>query len=277
MVGVQMRVDRLHELEIELLHQLEVAVDLLEHGIDDEGFAAATACEDIAIGARDAVEQLPEDHPGLPVAQPETSCLQLALIVILQPVWKRPRQPSLLQGHEGSPDHGGAELVLAVRRPAVDRPGDKKVVLRPIGEDRPEAEGLAFIKPIGAAQFLSIEAAKAKAEADGIIGVASGRALPVLFETSVVISPSWRAGSARLSKSARIHEPRSRGFEMMAPAAPAQDQFLRPHILADQRRERRYVTRLRLVREAVLEQEERARQRASTGSAAAGPGCGPLA
>ena len=69
-VGVQMRVDRLHELKIELLHQLEVAVDLLQHGIDDERFAAPTAGEDVAIGARDAVEQLPEDHRGLPVAQP---------------------------------------------------------------------------------------------------------------------------------------------------------------------------------------------------------------
>jgi hypothetical protein len=39
-VGVQMRVDRLHEFEIELLHQLEIAVDLLEHRIDDERFAA---------------------------------------------------------------------------------------------------------------------------------------------------------------------------------------------------------------------------------------------
>jgi hypothetical protein len=66
-VGVQMRVDRLHELKIELLHQLEVTVDLFQHGIDDERFAATTAGEDVAIGARDAVEQLPEDHRGLPV------------------------------------------------------------------------------------------------------------------------------------------------------------------------------------------------------------------
>ena len=61
-VGVQMGVDRLDEPEIELLHQLEVAVDLLEHRIDDERFAAAAAGEHVAIGARNAVEQLPEDH-----------------------------------------------------------------------------------------------------------------------------------------------------------------------------------------------------------------------
>ena len=69
-VGVQMRVDRLHELEVELLHQLEIAVDLLQHRIDDERFAAAPAGEDIAIGARDAVEQLPEDHRASPSRSP---------------------------------------------------------------------------------------------------------------------------------------------------------------------------------------------------------------
>ena len=76
MVGVQMRVDRLDELEIELLHQLEIAVDLFQHGIDDERLAAAPAGEHIAIGARDAVEQLPKDHRPLPVAQPQrVGCL----------------------------------------------------------------------------------------------------------------------------------------------------------------------------------------------------------
>ena len=67
-VGVQMGVDRLHQPEIELLHQLQIAVDLLEHGIDDERFAAAAARQHVAIGARDAVEQLPEDHRGPPTA-----------------------------------------------------------------------------------------------------------------------------------------------------------------------------------------------------------------
>ena len=45
-----------------------------------------------------------------------------------------------MQSHEGSPDHDWAELVLAVRRPAVDGSGDKEIELRPISEDRPEAE-----------------------------------------------------------------------------------------------------------------------------------------
>ena len=75
-----------------------------------------------------------------------------------------------MQSREGSPDHGGAELVLAIRWSAVDRPGDEKIVLRPIGEDRPEAEGFALVEPIGAAKLLSMEAAKAKTEAARLIG-----------------------------------------------------------------------------------------------------------
>src|SRR5580658_6594170 len=70
-----MRVDRLHELEIELLHQLEIAVDLFQHRIDDERFAAPTAREHVAIRARDAVEQLPEDHRPLPRG-PEIAALR---------------------------------------------------------------------------------------------------------------------------------------------------------------------------------------------------------
>ena len=43
-------------------HQLEVAVDLLEHGIDDQRLAAAPAGQQIAVGAGHAVEELAEDH-----------------------------------------------------------------------------------------------------------------------------------------------------------------------------------------------------------------------
>ena len=82
-VRVQMGVDRLDELEIELLHQLEIAVDLLQHRIDDERFAAATAGEHVAIGARDAVEQLPEDHRPLLIAQPDDRLSLRTVIVIL--------------------------------------------------------------------------------------------------------------------------------------------------------------------------------------------------
>ena len=61
-VGVQMRVDRLDQLEIELADELQIAVDLLEHRIDDQRLAAAPAGEQIGVGAGDAVEELAEDH-----------------------------------------------------------------------------------------------------------------------------------------------------------------------------------------------------------------------
>ena len=64
MVGVQMRVDRLHQPQIELVHQLQVAVDLFQHRIDDQRLAAAPAGEQIGVGPRDAVEELAEDHHG---------------------------------------------------------------------------------------------------------------------------------------------------------------------------------------------------------------------
>ena len=51
-VGMEMRVDRLHQPEIELLEQLDIAVDPLQHGIDDERLASMAAGEKIAIGAR---------------------------------------------------------------------------------------------------------------------------------------------------------------------------------------------------------------------------------
>ena len=61
-VGMQMGVDRLDQLEVELVDELEVAVDLLQHRIDDQRLAAAPAGEQIGVGAGDAVEELAEDH-----------------------------------------------------------------------------------------------------------------------------------------------------------------------------------------------------------------------
>ena len=40
-VGMQMRVDRLDELEVEFVDELQIAVDLLQHRIDDQRLAAA--------------------------------------------------------------------------------------------------------------------------------------------------------------------------------------------------------------------------------------------
>ena len=61
-VGVQMRVDRLDQPEIELADELEVTVDLFQHRIDDQRLAAAPAGEQVGVGAGYAVEQLAEDH-----------------------------------------------------------------------------------------------------------------------------------------------------------------------------------------------------------------------
>jgi hypothetical protein len=63
-VGMQVRVDRLDQPEVELPDQLKVAVDLLEHRIDDQRLAAAPARQQIAVGRRHAVEQLAKDHGG---------------------------------------------------------------------------------------------------------------------------------------------------------------------------------------------------------------------
>jgi hypothetical protein len=65
-VGVQVRVHRLDELQVELSDELQVAVDLFQDGIDDEGLAAAPAGEEIGVGAGGRVEELTEDHRLLP-------------------------------------------------------------------------------------------------------------------------------------------------------------------------------------------------------------------
>src|SRR3954467_3062114 len=61
-VGMQMGVHRLDQLEIELAQQLAVAVDLLQHGIEDQRLAAGAAGQEIAVGTRNTVEELAEDH-----------------------------------------------------------------------------------------------------------------------------------------------------------------------------------------------------------------------
>ena len=62
MIGVQMGVDRLHQPQIEFAQQLAVAVGLLQHGIEDQRLAAGAARQQVAVGARNAVEKLTKDH-----------------------------------------------------------------------------------------------------------------------------------------------------------------------------------------------------------------------
>ena len=64
-IGVQMRVHGFHQPEIELAHELQVALDALEDRIDDQRFSAPPAGEEIGVGARGAVEELAEDHARL--------------------------------------------------------------------------------------------------------------------------------------------------------------------------------------------------------------------
>ena len=61
-VGMHVGVDRLDQLEVELPHQREIAVDLLQHRIDDQRLAAAAAGEQVRIGAGGLIEKLAEDH-----------------------------------------------------------------------------------------------------------------------------------------------------------------------------------------------------------------------
>ena len=62
MIGMKMRVDGLHKLEIELAQQLAVTVDLFQHRIKNQRLAASTARHQVAVGAGNAVEQLAKDH-----------------------------------------------------------------------------------------------------------------------------------------------------------------------------------------------------------------------
>jgi hypothetical protein len=61
-VGVEMRIDGFDETKVELVQQPDVTADLLQHGIDDQRFAAAAAGKKIAVSARGSIEHLPENH-----------------------------------------------------------------------------------------------------------------------------------------------------------------------------------------------------------------------
>src|SRR6202012_3931766 len=64
-IGMQMRVDSLDQLEVELAQQVAIAIGLLQHGVEDQGFAAGAARQQIGVGAGNAVEELAKDHARL--------------------------------------------------------------------------------------------------------------------------------------------------------------------------------------------------------------------
>src|SRR5207344_267202 len=61
-VGMQMGIDGLDQLKVELFDELDVAVDLLQHRIDDQRLAAVPAGQQVGVGAGYAVEKLAKDH-----------------------------------------------------------------------------------------------------------------------------------------------------------------------------------------------------------------------
>ena len=95
-VSVDVGVDGLHQLEVELLDEAQVAVDLLVHRVDEEGLAAGPPGQEVGVGAGRLVEELPEDHGRLrppaagrlgscrrdssPRARPTVGCNSLSLL-----------------------------------------------------------------------------------------------------------------------------------------------------------------------------------------------------
>ena len=65
-VGVQVGIDRLHQLQVQFADELEVAIDLLQDGIDDQRLAATAGGEQVGVGAGRRLEQLTKDQNRLP-------------------------------------------------------------------------------------------------------------------------------------------------------------------------------------------------------------------
>ena len=61
-IGVKVRIHCLHQIELEFLHQAQIAVHLLQHRIDNQRFSAAAAGQHIGVGPRCRLEQLTKDH-----------------------------------------------------------------------------------------------------------------------------------------------------------------------------------------------------------------------
>src|SRR5208282_1901667 len=61
-----MRVHGLDQLEVELAHELQVAIDPLQDWIDDQCLAARPAGEQVGVGSRNLIKELTEDHGAIP-------------------------------------------------------------------------------------------------------------------------------------------------------------------------------------------------------------------
>ena len=60
-----MCVEHVREREAELAHDLEIALDLFEHGVDEHRLARLLVGEQIRIGRAFGVEELAKHHDGL--------------------------------------------------------------------------------------------------------------------------------------------------------------------------------------------------------------------
>ena len=56
MIGMDMRIDHLHQPQVELLEKLQVTVRFLENGIDQQRLAAGPACKQIGVCRRHGIE-----------------------------------------------------------------------------------------------------------------------------------------------------------------------------------------------------------------------------
>ena len=68
MIGVEMGVHRLHQAQLKLVQELRVALNAVQHGIDDQRLAPGVARQQVGIGAGNRIEQLAKDH-----ARPRTA------------------------------------------------------------------------------------------------------------------------------------------------------------------------------------------------------------
>ena len=76
-IGVEVGIDRLDELQLEFPDELEIAIDFLQHGIDDQSLASSPAREQIGVGSGYGIEQLAKDQ-GCP---PDAMALAFLLLL----------------------------------------------------------------------------------------------------------------------------------------------------------------------------------------------------
>ena len=68
-IGMCMRIQRMHQTDIQLCQQLQIGRHLLTNRVHEQGFAATSACQQIAVGSLSRVEQLPKNHAKPPLTR----------------------------------------------------------------------------------------------------------------------------------------------------------------------------------------------------------------